>query len=198
MSNPTLLIGLSGYAGSGKDEAAKTLVAGGWRRDAFADRLRDFLYELNPLIPGHVGAGNLRLANVVDAYGWDAAKRTFPEIRQLLQRCGTEAGRKVLGSNVWVDALMKDFDADNEALVVTDVRFENEANRIRRAGGVVVRIERPGVGPNTAPDGSIHLSDIALDGYTFDSVIVNNGTVEDLHRRMLGVMQLIRLKALTA
>lgn len=196
--SPTLLIGLSGYAGSGKDEAAKVLVAGGWRRDAFADRLRTFLYALNPLIPGHVGAGNLRLANVVDAYGWDAAKRTFPEVRQLLQRCGTEAGRAVLGSEVWVDALMREFDPANEALVVTDVRFPNEADAIRKAGGVLVRIERPGVGPNTAPDGSVHQSDVALDGYDFDVTVQNDGDVIDLHERLLSTALLINLKALTA
>ncbi|WJN62761.1 deoxynucleoside monophosphate kinase [Streptomyces phage phiScoe15] len=198
MSGPTLLIGLSGYAGSGKDEAAKVLVAGGWRRDAFADRLREFLYALNPLIPGHVGAGNLRLANVVDAYGWDSAKRTFPEVRSLLQRCGTEAGRQVLGSDVWVKALMSEFDAGSEALVVTDVRFPNEADAIRQAGGVLVRIERPGVGPNTAPDGTVHSSDVALDGYDFDVVVQNDGDVTDLHERLLSTAMLIGLKSLTA
>jgi hypothetical protein len=198
VSGPTLLIGLSGYAGSGKDEAAAALVVGGWRRDAFADRLRSFLYALDPWVTVSVDVGVARLSKLVDAYGWDRAKRTFPEIRRLLQRCGTEAGRQVLGAQVWVNALMNDFDPENEALVVTDVRFPNEADAIREAGGVVVRIERPGVGPHTDPGGWVHESDVALDHYDFDVTVKNDGTIEELHDRLLSVTQLIRLKTLTA
>lgn len=198
MRNPTLLIGLSGYAGAGKDEAAVALVAGGWRRDAFADRLRAFLVALDPLVSTFPDVPPTRLSLLVDAYGWDRAKRTFPEVRRLLQRAGTEAGRKVLGTQVWVDALMKDFDAENEALVVTDVRFKNEADAIREAGGVMVRIERPGVGPKEDPGGWVHESEVALDHYDFDVTVKNDGTIEELHERLLGVTKLIRLKTLTA
>jgi hypothetical protein len=171
---------------------------GGWRRDAFADRLRSFLYALDPWVTVSVDVGVARLSKLVDAYGWDRAKRTFPEIRRLLQRCGTEAGRQVLGAQVWVNALMNDFDPENEALVVTDVRFPNEADAIREAGGVVVRIERPGVGPHTDPGGWVHESDVALDHYDFDVTVKNDGTIEELHDRLLSVTQLIRLKTLTA
>ncbi|QEQ94091.1 deoxynucleoside monophosphate kinase [Streptomyces phage Saftant] len=198
MSGPTLLIGLSGYAGAGKDEAAAALVVGGWRRDAFADRLRAFLYALDPWVNVSVDVGVARLSKLVDAYGWDRAKRTFPEVRRLLQRAGTEAGRKVLGTQVWVDALMKDFQPHDEALVVTDVRFKNEADAIREAGGVVVRIERPGVGPKEDPGGWVHESEVALDHYDFDVTVKNDGTIEELHDRLLSVTKLIRLKNLTA
>ncbi|WLW38536.1 deoxynucleoside monophosphate kinase [Streptomyces phage Vanseggelen] len=195
MSNPTLLIGLAGYAGSGKDEAAKALVAGGWRRDAFADRLRSFLLALDPWVDTFPDVGVVRLSKLVDAYGWDRAKRTFPEIRRLLQRAGTEAGRKVLGANVWVSALMQDFDPENEALVVSDVRFPNEADAIRQAGGVVVRVNRPGVGPKEDPGGWVHESEVALDHYDFDITIENDGTAEELHERLLSTALLINLKA---
>ncbi|WJN63390.1 deoxynucleoside monophosphate kinase [Streptomyces phage phiScoe55] len=198
MSGPTLLIGLSGYAGSGKDEAAAALVVGGWRRDAFADRLRTFLLALDPWVDTYPDVGVVRLAKLVDAYGWDRAKRQFPEIRRLLQRAGTEAGRKVLGANIWVDSLMKDFDRENEALVVTDVRFPNEADAIRKAGGVVVRINRPGVGPKEDPGGWVHESEVALDHYDFDVTVNNNGTIEELHHHLLGTVALINLKSLTA
>uniref|UniRef100_A0AAU7GY17 Deoxynucleoside monophosphate kinase n=1 Tax=Streptomyces phage Kamino TaxID=3158857 RepID=A0AAU7GY17_9CAUD len=198
MSGPTLLIGLSGYAGSGKDEAAAALVVGGWRRDAFADRLRAFLLALDPWVDTYPDVGVVRLAKLVDAYGWDRAKRQFPEIRRLLQRAGTEAGRKVLGAQVWVNALMQDFDRDNEALVVSDVRFPNEADAIREAGGVVARINRPGVGPHTDPGGWVHESDVALDHYDFDVTIENDGTIAELQDKLLSTALLINLKALTA
>lgn len=189
----TTLVGLSGFARSGKDEAARALISIGWRRDAFADRLRSMLYSMNPYIPvwleSDLGGGvhMRRVKDIVDSVGWEAAKTDYHEIRSLLQRLGTEAGREVLGEQVWVDALFRKY-TYGEQLVITDVRFTNEADMVRQLGGVMVRIDRPGVGPNTAPDGSVHKSDIALDDYDFDVRIANDGSITDLHRAVLGVV----------
>ncbi|WAB08766.1 deoxynucleoside monophosphate kinase [Streptomyces phage Andris] len=187
-----LIIGLSGYARSGKNEAAEALVQYGWRQAAFADKLREFLYALDPLIPGHYGAGNLRLRRLVDATGWDYAKVTYPEVRALLQRAGTEAGRRVLGENVWVDALFREF-AEAPALVLTDVRFPNEARAVAERGGVMIRVERPGVGPAKDKWGRVHESEVALDGWAFDHTLVNDGSVRDLHLKLYGVADLVQL-----
>ena len=185
-----LIIALSGYARSGKNEAANVLVTRGWRQVAFADKLRDFLYALNPLVPGHYGAGNLRLRTLVDRVGWDYAKTTYPEVRALLQRTGTEAGRTVLGQDVWVNALL-DQHADAPALVVTDCRFPNEADAIRKRGGILIRVNRPGVGPAKDKYGRAHISETALDDYDFDHVLMNDGSVVDLHDRLEGVANLV-------
>ena len=40
---------------------------------------------------------------------------------------------------------------------------------------------RPGVGPGRAKDGSVHVSEIALDDYEFDVVLENDRTLEELH-----------------
>ncbi|QJD50709.1 deoxynucleoside monophosphate kinase [Streptomyces phage Issmi] len=185
-----LIIGLSGYARSGKNEAANVLVTRGWRQAAFADKLRDFLYALNPLIPGHYGAGNLRLRTLIDRTGWDYAKVTYPEVRALLQRAGTEAGRDVLGQNVWVDALLNQH-ADAPALVVTDCRFPNEADAIRARGGILIRVDRPGVGPAKDKYGRAHVSETSLDDYDFDHRLINDGSVVDLHDKLEGVANLV-------
>ncbi|MFF8845528.1 hypothetical protein ACF08N_22880 [Streptomyces sp. NPDC015127] len=187
-----LIIGLSGYARSGKNEAAEALVQHGWRQAAFADKLREFLYALDPLIPGHYGAGHLRLRRLVDSTGWDYAKVTYPEVRALLQRAGTEAGRKVLGANVWVNALFESH-ADAPALAVTDVRFPNEARAIVERGGVMIRVERPGVGPAKDRVGRVHESEVALDGWDFDHTLINDGSVRDLHLKLYGVADLVQL-----
>jgi hypothetical protein len=185
-----LIVGLSGYARSGKNEAANVLVTRGWRQAAFADKLKDFLYSQNPLIPGHYGAGNLRLRTLVDRVGWDYAKVTYPEVRALLQRTGTEAGRQVLGQNVWVDALL-DQHADAPALVVTDCRFPNEADAIRERGGILIRVDRPGVGPAKDKYGRAHVSETSLDDYDFDHHLINDGSVVDLHDKLEGVANLV-------
>ncbi|MFG2923919.1 hypothetical protein ACGFYA_20760 [Streptomyces sp. NPDC048305] len=190
--NDRLIVGLSGYARSGKNEAAEALVQFGWRQGAFADKLREFLYALDPLIPAPYGGGNLRLRKLVDATGWDYAKVRYPEVRALLQRAGTEAGREVLGADVWVDALFREF-KDTPALVVTDVRFPNEARAVADRGGVMIRVERPGVGPAKDRLGRVHESEVALDGWTFDHTLINDGSVRDLHLKLYGVADLVQL-----
>ncbi len=45
--------------------------------------------------------------------------------------------------------------------VVSDMRYRNEAQAIRHRGGVLIRIERPGVGPIND-----HISEHDLDGWT--------------------------------
>ncbi|MFH8414390.1 deoxynucleotide monophosphate kinase family protein [Streptomyces collinus] len=187
-----LLIGLSGYSRSGKNEAAEALVQFGWRQAAFADKLREFLLAVDPVIPGPYGTGNLRLSILIRDVGWEYAKDHYPEVRALLQRTGTEAGRRLLGPNVWVDALFRDLE-EAHALVITDVRFPNEAQAVADRGGVVLRIERPGVGPAKDRIGRVHESETALDGWPFDHVLHNDGSVRDLHLKLYGVADLVQL-----
>lgn len=193
------LIGLSGYARSGKDEAAKVLVEEyGFQRIAFADKLREFLYALNPIVkhadaalmvrtkagvknlmldentPSTVGI-DIRLQDVIDSFGWDGYKETVygNEIRALLQRLGTEAGRGVLWDSIWIDAALHDLRPEG-LYVVTDARFPNEAEALRDRGGVIVRITRDGVGPANS-----HPSETSLDDYDFDHRINNTGSLEE-------------------
>jgi hypothetical protein len=187
-----LIVGLSGYARSGKNTAADALIQRGWRQAGYADKLKEFLYQVNPLIPGYFGAGNLRLRQLVDSTGWDYAKTKYPEVRSLLQRTGTEAGRRVLGDDVWVEALYADHH-DAAGLVVTDVRFPNEAEAVAKRGGVMIRVERPGVGPTKDKYGRAHISETALDDWPFDHVLVNDGSVADLHAKLHGVAELVQV-----
>lgn len=164
------LVAFSGYARSGKDTAADALSGLGFQRVAFADKLRDFLYALNPIVMGFGTVENYRLRDIIDKYGWDGYKNTIHvrEIRPLLQRLGTECGRDILGQNTWVNAALDNLDPDGK-YVVTDCRFVNEADAVRDRGGKIYRIERKGVGP--AND---HPSETSLDGYLFDEWIFND------------------------
>ena len=193
------IIGLSGYARSGKDEAAKVLVEEyGFVRVAFADKLREFLYALNPIVSfkgwkvkQKAGQSHWRwetaqsgpetyvtVQNVIDTYTWDGYKESEygPEIRRLLQRLGTEAGRDVMGENIWVDAALDGVDA--EKIVVTDCRFPNEAEAIHNRFGQLWRVNRAGVGPAVGADGTVHSSETAIDDAPFDVVLFNDGTLE--------------------
>lgn len=188
------IIAFSGYARAGKDEAAKVLVNQyGFRRIAYADKLRAALYTLNPIVSYVVwrdGDGNrilptedtyVTLQNVIDTYGWDGYKASEygPEIRRLIQHLGTEVARDILGENVWVDAALRNV-GDDEKIVITDCRFPNEAQAVKDRGGYVVRIERPGVGP-----ASDHPSEHALKDWNFDFTIFNGfSNTEDYHEHV--------------
>lgn len=166
-----MLIGITGRKQAGKDSFAARLVkAHGFTRVAFADPMREFALALDPLVDSHY-----RLSEIVYSLGWDVAKESIPEVRRTLQRLGTEAGRIVLGDRVWVDAAMAKIDAADGPVVVTDVRFPNEADAIIAAGGILVRVVRPG--HETA---DVHASETSMDGYPVHVEVTNDGSLEQL------------------
>jgi hypothetical protein len=171
-----MIIGLSGYARSGKDTVAKFLVEEhGFTRLAFADPIRDAIKRLDPLITLN-GMVNVRLSSALPKLGWERLKDDSPEIRPLLQRMGTEVGREMFGENFWVDYTINKARELNRNVVITDVRFTNEADAIRMWNGQVWRVNRPGTEP--AND---HPSETEMDSYPkFDAVIQNDTTIEDL------------------
>lgn len=178
------LVGFSGYARSGKDTAAAELAYDGWQRIAFADKLRAVLYALNPIVIGDYADSAQFLQKVINKTGWDGYKETEygPEIRRLLQRLGTEAGRQTLWDSIWVDAAYAGL-SDDGKYCITDCRFPNEAKSVVDRGGVMIRITRPGVGPANS-----HASETSLDDWPFDHVIVNDGSVYDLRAKLLEVL----------
>lgn len=146
------IIALSGFARSGKDETAKVLVEEfGFQQVAFADKLREMLYALDPIVGHYYYDKNpslLTVQDIIDKHGWGGYKETEfgAEIRRLLQRLGTEAGRQTLWDTIWIDAALTGL-APDAKVVVSDARFFNEFDAVRARGGEVWRIERPGVGP---------------------------------------------------
>lgn len=176
------IIGISGYAGAGKDEAALALKQIGYERRAFADPLREFLYVMNPIIETGTHY-NLKLQQIVDMFGW-AKLKEHPyknNYRNLIQTVGTDCVRNILGEDTWAKASMNKLDADG-SYVFSDCRFPNEADAIKSHGGYIVRINRPGVTPALN-----HTSETSLDDYVFDYEIVNDGTVEELREKAIEI-----------
>lgn len=170
-----MIIGLSGYARSGKDEVAQVLVQEyGYERVAFADAIRHLLYELNPVMVNDDLSRSSTIKDLVDEEGWDVAKAE-PEVRLLLQNLGVGA-RKIIGEDVWVDTALR-YIVPGSKVVITDVRFPNEAKAIRHLYGQMWRIRRSGVEAVNS-----HISEVALDDYKFDQILKNEGTLEELHK----------------
>ena len=173
----SMLIGLTGPPGCGKDTAAAHLVkTHGFVRVAFADPIRQVALAIDPYV--HF----FRLSEVIDFLGWDRAKRQ-PEVRRLLQTIGTEAGRDIHGTDVWIDktfSAITQLGAD-QPVVITDVRFDNEARRLRTFGGRLVRIRR-----KTDNEDAVmaHRSETESATLWSHHYLPNNGSGHELHRRL--------------
>lgn len=104
----------------------------------------------------------------------------FRTPREVLQFVGTEICRAV-HENYHAEVLYTKIISSNMKWVITDVRFPNERAMVKKLGGVLVRIKRPGfiqMGLNTA-----HASEASLGADTEYDVLVNNtGTIQDLHK----------------
>lgn len=174
-----MILGLAGYARSGKDSAADALESVGFRGIAFADKLREFVYALNPEVNGGP-MGTYSLKEIIDQYGWAEYKNTYwgDSIREQLQFIGTDCVRSILGPDIWVNATFDSMDL-NQNYVITDVRFPNEAESIIEKGGRVYRVIREGVGAVNN-----HASEVALNDFPFNGIIVNNGTLDELHENV--------------
>jgi hypothetical protein len=178
-----MIIGLSGVARSGKDTIANYLIEKhGFTRVSFADSIREALVKLNPSID--VDGYSMKLAHAVHILGWERLKEVSQDIRGLMQRMGTEVGREMFGENVWAEVAFRAIKPDAR-VVISDLRYPNEAAAITSASGEIWRIERPGVGPANS-----HASETALDTYNFPIKITNDGTIEDLYKTVDSVLDI--------
>lgn len=174
-----MIIGLSGYAQVGKDTVARILVEDyGYSRIAFADIIRVACYRLNPIVT----MDGMRLAHIVDLEGWEIAK-TLPEIRRLLQVMGSEVGRELIDPQIWVELTLHNTDK-NDKVVISDVRFKNEAEEIKWRHGQVWRITRI----DKDKPVNLHRSETDMDNWNFDHYIANNGSVDDLKEEVARVL----------
>ena len=177
----TKLIGLSGYARSGKDTVAALLAKDhDFKTISFAKPMRDALEALNPYVSDEKGKYPAPLKTVLAQYGWEGSKASVyaKDLRRLLQNFGTEVGRNQFGEDFWVDLSMKIADrqvALGHRVVFTDVRFPNEFEAIKQRGGEVWRLIRKDAKPANS-----HSSETALDGFEFDKYLYNDGTITEL------------------
>lgn len=188
------IIGLMGAAGAGKDTTADILAEHlpHMARFAFADMLREEIAQawgidqrvLMDRALRDVQLEQLALRRCTDAgfcsYAWELASLPGCKPRTLMQRWG-DYRRAASELDYFIHPaeharITARFDG-RPALVATDVRFPNEAAWVRRYGGMLWRIVRPG-NPLISP----HISETASADIVADATITNDGTVDDLRR----------------
>ena len=179
----TLTIGLGHYKRTGKDSFANFLLQACRERDPkFAIGKRSFAYKLKQICHELYDWAGLREPEYYETVeGEQYREIVLPEIgkspRQIWIDMGTKAVRRNVYEPTWLDYLLKG-QHDLDVMVISDVRFPNEAEAIRKSGGVLVKVVRPGYGPG--PD----MADRALLGYDgWDYVIGGDaGSSESLSR----------------
>jgi len=182
------LIGITGHLRAGKDSVAGYLLEmyPGAKIERFSGPLKALALAIDPIVLPVLAE---RLSTMVSARGWEDAKE-FPEVRRLLQKLGTEAGREILGADIWVDLMDRRVFGEGSELeftaVIPDVRFPNEAQWVIDNGGTMIRVDRPGF------KGDGHDSECFVDGLFVDIVIDNSGTLSDLEMRTKGAAVLTR------
>ncbi|MEU1037687.1 hypothetical protein [Streptomyces sp. NPDC005907] len=142
-------VGIIGRARVGKDTAGKWLVdERGYRRIGFADALKEAALKVDPIVgtdTDDLVVEGARLGETVRFWGWERAKE-IGDTRRFLQELG--AAIRVLDPEFWLRIALRKAQEANESgvpVVITDVRYPNEAESLKRAGFHLVYVHRPGV-----------------------------------------------------
>lgn len=136
-------IGITGLAGAGKSYAAT------WFKLRTGGEIWSFAAEIK---------------RIAATMGWNGEKDIRG--RKLLQDLGS-IGREY-DRQCWVNRMPTD-----RPVIIDDVRYINEAAAIRSVGGIIIRIERPGLTPMN------HSSEIEQSHITPDYTVANNRRLEE-------------------
>lgn len=179
----TAVIAFTGPAGCGKSTASDLLIASGmgFRRVKFAGGLKSMLRGLYV----HLG---LPMAEIEAKIEGDLKEKPCALLggktpRYAMQTLGSEWGRDLLDSDLWVKvwegAAISEL-KQGGAVVTDDCRFENEAAVIRGIGGLIVGIRRPGL----ALDVGDHASEAGVEP---DLWVTNDGDIEYLRQKVISI-----------
>jgi hypothetical protein len=187
---PPCLIGIGHRKRSGKDTAANVIVEhANAERIAFADLLKEGVNLWHGWDSRHSDG---ELKEVVDQY-WGYSPR------DAYVRIGTDCIRNNIRNDFWVHAAMRFVQrhmAAGRDVVITDVRFPNEVEAVRAAGGTLWKVNRASLPPLKDDD---HVSETALayDGWQ-DTTLDNDGSLGDFQEKVLAEFRKLKDKAPTS
>lgn len=169
------LIGICGKAGSGKNALADYIESTDpdkYVLDSFASPLKNGLCSI-------LGLPLKELEEMKDK------GEIHPDlgitIRNMLQTLGTEWGRDLINKDIWnILARERILKHPDKVVIMTDVRFDNEANLIHELGGKLIYVSRP---TDECRSVGTHSSENSLSEYLIDYIIDNSGSIGELYKK---------------
>jgi len=153
-----MLVGLCGYARSGKDTAADGLPKG-FHRFSFARPLKEaadgLVAEMLQSVGDYAKAEEVFTMGTDEFSGEPEIKGVKDQFKPVLRPfyVALGAGMRALIPGYWITKLALEIEAwEEENSVITDVRYLNEAKYILDKGGIVIYIKRPGLKPANAEE----------------------------------------------
>lgn len=173
-----MIIGIGHYAGTGKDTFADMLLDKLDNKDvraaitSLADGLKEFCADL------FYWTRSLGEGDYYDQpENREKKEEVIPALGKSPRQIWIEVGNKMreVYPDVWIDYVLKDVDIHTYGhLIIPDVRFPNEVERIKSLGGKLVLMQRPGVEPGA------DVSDRALLGYDGWDYTITNTSLKSL------------------
>lgn len=166
------IIGITGRARTGKDTLANFLVEDhGFLKLSFAAPIRAFASDITGIPVAELENGPAKEAPLEWLGGVSP--------RYIMQTVGTEWGRDMIDRDLWVKVVEQKIRQARRSgaagVVISDVRFDNEAEFIRQWGGRVVELARPGTAAVAA-----HSSEDGIETDLIDAWFVNSGAMSEL------------------
>lgn len=179
-TNLPQIIGITGRKFNGKDTLGNYLVNNfSYKKLSYADPIKDITRILFGFNEEQL-YGSLK--ETIDD-NWN----TTP--RNIMQFLGTEIFRKQMnqvipniGEDFWIKYLEVKMtnllkENPNQKFVICDVRFPNEVESIKKLGGTVIRVKR-----ELSTNNDLHESEKYIESLDVDFEIINNTTIEQLHK----------------
>ena len=201
-----MLIGICGFQSAGKDTIADYLVKEhGFIKMSFASKLKDIIATMfgwpRDKLEG-LTKEDREWREQVDYWWSKTLKMQQLTPRYVMQYFATDLFRNKFHPDIWVKIVENELNklleqGTNQKIVISDCRFENEINMIIRLGGKIIQVYRDppywfhkyrqGENPNEIR--YIHRSEIEWIRCYRDYDVENDGTIEELHQKILQVIK---------